>query len=266
MILTLIHSESGSRFERTPGLKLDLCKLLSSDLRSYGVDGAWHCEVRETVGRVKGREAGGALSISPCINLPKAAIPQPQPPPLLNHFNCYRFPVSHTRAFQSRPVPSGFSLLLTFWLLSFSGSLQLIFLSSDTSSFLFLCWSTAICLYLLQFKQSYTDGESYPRLQQLQLSRWVAGHHKDGPLQGTFCSWGVPHSGTCHKHESRVSTYWDGESQQRRGGSELLAVALQLPSSTSWCTVCKIQHCGKSLHTGLKLHNVCHIREKCFLY
>lgn len=167
MILTLIHSESGSRFERTPRLKLDLCKLLSSDLRSYGVNGAWHCEVRETVGILRGREAGGVLNISPCVNLPKAAILQPRSPPLLNHFNCYRFPVSHTRAFQKPPFPSGFTLLLTFWLLSFSSCLQLIFLSSDTSSCLFHFWSTAICLYLLQFKQSYADGESYPWLQQL---------------------------------------------------------------------------------------------------
>lgn len=163
MILTLIHSESGSRFERTPRLKLDLCKLLSSDLRSYGVNGAWHCEVREAVGILRGREAGGVLNISPCVNLPKAAILQPRSPPLLNHFNCYRFPVSHTRAFQKPLFPQDSPPCSLFD----SSPFQAAFLSSDTSSCLFHFWSTAICLYSLQFKQSYTDGESYPWLQQL---------------------------------------------------------------------------------------------------
>lgn len=170
MILTLIRSESGSRFERTPGLKLDLCKLLCSDPRSYEVSVAWHCvpvcDVREIVRRGRGRGKGGVLRISPFINLPKAATLQPQPPPLLYHFNCYWFSSPATSTFQSLPFPWSLCLLHTFLtLFSFLDSLQLIFLSFHSSSLLSLSFYGHLSLSRPQFKQSSTNGESYPRLQ-----------------------------------------------------------------------------------------------------
>lgn len=107
MILTLICGESGEQFERTPGLKSASCKLLCSDPWSYGGTGAWHCasvcKVREVVSRRWGIGEGGVLRISPCINLPKTAILQPQQSPLLYHFNCYWFSASATSTFQSPP-------------------------------------------------------------------------------------------------------------------------------------------------------------------